>query len=67
MVRSKRFLRDTLIATRKRLVAPEVAGAIEALMQEEGVTLEDLLENLEQQRERYVREEHGIETQGLSG
>lgn len=38
------WIGDTLIATRKRLVAPEVATAIEALMQEEGVTLEDLLE-----------------------
>ena len=60
------WIGDTLIATRKRLVAPEVATAIEALMQEEGVTLEDLLENLEQQRERYVKEKYGIETQGLS-
>ena len=60
------WIEDTLIATRKRLVAPEVAQAIEVLMQEEGVTLEDLLQDLEKQRERYVREKHGIETQGLS-
>ena len=50
-------LGDTLIATRKTLVAPEIAGAIEALMEEEGATLGDLLDGLEEQREAYVREE----------
>ena len=54
-------LGETLIATRKRLVAPEIARAIEALMQEAGVTLEDLLEDLEEQREAYSREKYGIE------
>ncbi|MBN1956142.1 MAG: AbrB/MazE/SpoVT family DNA-binding domain-containing protein [Anaerolineae bacterium] len=54
-------LGDTLIATRKRLVAPEIAQAIETLMQEAGVTLEDLLEGLEEQREAYSREKYGIE------
>ncbi len=51
---------ETLIATRKRLVAPEIARAVEALMQREGVTLEDLLEGLEQEREAYVREQYGL-------
>ena len=54
-------LGETLIATRKRLVAPEVAEAIEALMEEEGITLEDLLEGLEEERRRYAREKYGIE------
>jgi len=49
-------LGDTLIATRKALVAPQIAGAIEALMDEEGVTLADLLDGLEKQREACVRE-----------
>lgn len=53
-------LGDTLIATRKRLVVPEIARAIEAIMQEEGVTLEDLLDGLEKQREIYVKEKYGI-------
>ena len=48
-------LGDTLIATRKALVAPQIAGAIEALMEEEGVTLGDLLDGLAKQREAYVR------------
>jgi len=51
---------ETLIATRKRLVAPEIARAVEALMQREGVTLEGLLEGLEQEREAYVREQYGL-------
>ncbi|HUS70658.1 MAG TPA: AbrB/MazE/SpoVT family DNA-binding domain-containing protein [Anaerolineae bacterium] len=54
-------LGDTLVATRKKLVAPEVAGAIEGLMREEGVTLGDLLDGLEKQREAYVREKYGLE------
>jgi AbrB family looped-hinge helix DNA binding protein len=54
-------LGDALIAIRKKLVVPEIAGAIEAIMQEEGITLEDLLEGLEKQREIYVREKYGIE------
>lgn len=60
------WIEDTFIATRRKLVAPQVAEAIEALMQEEGVTLEELLENLEKQRELYVKDKYGIETQGLS-
>jgi AbrB family looped-hinge helix DNA binding protein len=54
-------LGDTLVATRKKLVAPDVARAIEALMGEGGVTLSDLLEGLDEQREAYVREKYGIE------
>ena len=54
-------LGDTLIATRKKLVTPEIARAIEALMQEEGVTLGDLLDGLHEQRKTYVREKYGIE------
>ena len=48
-------LGDTLIATHKALVAPQIAGAIEALMEEEGITLGDLLDGLAKQREAYVR------------
>jgi AbrB family looped-hinge helix DNA binding protein len=54
-------LGDTLVATRKKLVAPEVAAAIEGLMREQGVTLADLLDGLEKQREVYVREKYGLE------
>ena len=54
-------LGNTPVATRKRLVAPEVAGTIEALMEEEGVTLKDLLDGLQEQRQIYVREKYGID------
>ncbi len=54
-------LGDTLVATRKKLVTPEIASAIQALMQEEGLTLGDLLEGLEEQRRVYAREKYGIE------
>ncbi len=54
-------LGDTLVATRKKLVAPEVAAAIEGLMREQGVTLADLLDGLGKQREAYVREKYGLE------
>jgi AbrB family looped-hinge helix DNA binding protein len=54
-------LGDTLVATRKKLVAPEVAAAIEGLMREQGVTPADLLEGVESQREAYVREKYGLE------
>jgi len=54
-------LGDTLVATRKELVAPGVAKAVEELMREEGLTLADLLEGLEKQREAYVREKYGLE------
>jgi AbrB family looped-hinge helix DNA binding protein len=54
-------LGDTLVATRKKLVAPEVAAAIEALMEEEGVTLGDLLDGLEKQRKIYIRDGYGLE------
>ena len=52
---------DTLIATRKKLMAPEIAETIAALMQAQGVTLDDLLEGLETQRDIYVRETYGIQ------
>lgn len=54
-------LGDTLVVTRKKLIAREIARAIEAVMQEEGVTLEDLLDGLEKQRNIYIREKYGIE------
>ncbi len=55
------WLDDTLIATRRRLVTPDVARAIESLMHQKGLTLEDLLEGLEEQRQTYVRERYGLD------
>lgn len=53
-------LGDTLVATRKKLVAPQIAAAIESLMEEEGLTLDDLVTGLEKQRERYVMEKYNL-------
>ena len=57
-------LGDTLVATRKKLVAPKIAKSIAALMEEEGLTLGDLLEGSRRQRERYVREKYGLRAWG---
>ena len=54
-------LGDTLVATRKKLVAPKIARVIEALLEEEGVTLGDLLGGLEKQRKAYLRDKYGLE------
>jgi len=54
-------LGETLIMTRKKLVIPEISADVERMMQEGGVTLEDLLQDLDNQRAIYVRERYGIE------
>jgi len=55
-------MEDNLIATGKRLLSPEIAKRIEALMEGEGLTLEDLLDDLEKQRETYIRDKYGLES-----
>jgi AbrB family looped-hinge helix DNA binding protein len=52
---------DSLILTRKRLQLPEITAEFEAVMREEGVTLEDLLDDLDTQRAGYVREQYGLD------
>jgi len=54
-------LGDTLILTRKKLVVPELADRIAGILAEEGVTLEDLLADLDAQRRRYTREKYGLQ------
>jgi AbrB family looped-hinge helix DNA binding protein len=53
-------LGDTLVVTRKKLVTPQIAKDVAALMEEEGLTLGDLLEGSERQRETYVKEKYGL-------
>jgi heme-degrading monooxygenase HmoA len=55
-------MEDNLIATGKRLLSPEIAKRIEALMEGEGLTLEDLLDDLDKQRETYIRDKYGLES-----
>jgi len=57
---------ETLVLTRKKLVAPEVADKIAQIMAEDGVTLEDLLSDLELQRERYNNEYRARQNQSVS-
>jgi AbrB family looped-hinge helix DNA binding protein len=42
-----------------RLIVPEVAERITQMMREEGITLEDLLTNLDEQKEQLFRERYG--------
>ena len=50
---------ESIILTPQNLLGPEVARRFSQGMQERGLTLEDLLESLETQRERYNRERVG--------
>lgn len=50
---------EALILTPKKLVGDAVAQKAHREMKKAGLTLEDLLEDLKRQRERYNRERHG--------
>ncbi len=43
---------DTVVLARKKLVVPELADKVALIMAEQGVTLDDLLSELETQRQR---------------
>lgn len=45
------LLGDSLVVTKKRLIAPDVARKIERLMAVQGLTLDDLLAGIEVERE----------------
>jgi len=51
---------DSVVLTPKRLAYPDLAREVTEAMAAEGLTLDDLLRDLEEQRERYNREGHGI-------
>ena len=50
---------DTVVLTRKKLVVPELADKVAQIIAEQGVTLDDLLGELETQRRRYREEKYG--------
>ncbi len=52
---------DSLIMTRKRLELPGITAEFETIMRESGVTVDDLLEDLDTQRAAYVREQYGLD------
>lgn len=50
---------DALLLTQKRLVGDTLATKAQKEMEKAGVSLEDLLEDLQRQRDRYNREHFG--------
>ena len=48
-----------LVLTPKRLLGPALAKDVERSMQAKGLSLEDLLRELKQERRRYNREHYG--------
>ena len=50
---------DVLILTPRKLIGDRIAQSAQKEMKKAGLTLEDLLKDLEKQRERYNRERYG--------
>ncbi len=50
---------DTVILTRKKLVVPDLADKVAQIIAEQGVTLDELLDELDTQRRRYREEKYG--------
>lgn len=50
---------DALLLTQKKLAGDRVAAKAQKEMEKAGLSLEDLLEDLQRQRERYNREQYG--------
>ncbi len=50
---------DVLILTPRKLIGDQIAQSAQKEMKKAGLTLEDLLKDLEKQRERYNRERYG--------
>ena len=50
---------DVLILTPRKLIGDRIAQSAQKEMKKAGLTLEDLLKDLEKQRERYNREQYG--------
>lgn len=51
---------DSLLLTPRKLVGDRIAQAAQKEMKKVGVSLDDLLKDLEKQREGYNRERYGI-------
>ncbi len=50
---------ESLILTRKQLAGDLLSRKIEAEMKKQGLTLQDLLDNLREQRKKYRKEAYG--------
>ena len=49
-----------LVLTPKRLLGPALSRDIERSMKQKGISLDDLLRDLKEERERYNQENYGI-------
>ena len=50
---------EVLILTRKQLAGDAISGKIENTMKKKGLSLQDLLSNLKEQRRKYNKEAYG--------
>ena len=50
---------EVLILTRKQVIGETIAGKMENVMKKKGLTLQDLLRNLKEQRRKYNKETYG--------
>lgn len=50
---------DAIVLTQKRLAGDALSQKIKKTMDKKGLTLDDLLKDLRDQRKRYTKEEHG--------
>jgi AbrB family looped-hinge helix DNA binding protein len=50
---------EVLILSRKQVIGDTIAGKIENVMKKKGLTLQDLLSNLKDQRRKYNKETYG--------
>lgn len=53
---------DVLILTTKKLVSDKLTGKFEKAMKDKGISLDDLLEDLKEQRTKYNKETYGAKT-----
>ncbi len=57
---------DMLILVPRRLEGDLLASKMEQLMKGKGLTLDDLFEDLKQQRKKYMKDKYAEKIQGLS-
>jgi AbrB family looped-hinge helix DNA binding protein len=50
---------EALILTRKQLAGDMLSRKMESEMKKQGLSLQDLLDNLKEQRKKYTKEVHG--------
>ncbi len=51
---------DSLVLTPKRLLGDALAGKMEAALKKSKISLEDILDDLKEERRRYNKDGHGL-------